>query len=105
MASKRKFASSVLDPNGDLWILGGKSGYNNASDSTEIYNYKTASRGFGLWRKGFPLPLELRDTGLQSQCSVKINSTHIFMAGGFASAYDFADTVKNNQVEEGNGLF
>ena len=98
MTHKRHQAASVLDKNGDLWVLGGTSNF-SAADSTEIYNYKSADRGFGNWRKGFPLPQALRDTGLQSTCTVKINSTHIFMAGGFAREYDFSDVVDNTKVE------
>ena len=105
MGGTRKFSGSVLDQNGDFWILGGSGGYNDASDSTEIYNYQSAVRGFGRWRKGFPLPTELRDTGLESQCSVKINSTHIFMAGGYARGFNYKDTVINSQDEEGKLCF
>ena len=103
LTEKRYQAASVLDVNGDMWVLGGTSN-SSAADSTEIYNYKPPRRTLdqleagegGTWRKGFPLPEALRDTGLQSQCTVKINSTHIFMAGGYARDYDVSDTVKNN---------
>merc|ERR1711935_953222 len=58
---------------------------------------KPESRGFGRWRKGFPLPPALRDTGVESHCAVSINSTHKFLGGGYARNYDFTDTVKNDQ--------
>ena len=97
MANKRHQASSVLDKNGDMWVLGGTAN-SSAADSTEIYNYKTPV-GSGRWRKGFPLPAALRDTGLQSHCSVKINRTHIFMAGGYARDFEVEDTVKDNNAD------
>merc|ERR1711935_145106 len=91
MAQKRHLATSVLDVNGDMWVLGGTAN-SSAADSTEIYNYKPPDSGFGRWRKGFPLPAALRDTGLQSHCSVKINRTHIFLAGGYARNFDVSDS-------------
>ena len=94
MSHKRFYGSSVLDPKGNFWVLGGTANSQNA-DSTEIYEYKPKERGFGRWRKGFPLPAELRDTGIQSQCSVRISSTHVFMAGGFAQPYRVCDPLKN----------
>ena len=96
MGQKRHLSASVLDPNGDMWVLGGSSN-SSVADSTEIYQYKPESRGFGRWRKGFPLPPDLRDTGVESHCSVSINSTHKFLGGGYARNYDFTDTVKNDQ--------
>ena len=38
MTQQRHRASSVLDINGDMWVLGG-SANSSASDSTEIYEY------------------------------------------------------------------
>ena len=96
MGQTRHLSASILDPNGDMWVLGGSSN-SSAADSTEIYQYKPQSRGFGRWRKGFPLPPDLRDTGVESHCSVSINSTHKFLGGGYARNYDFRDTVKNDQ--------
>ena len=96
MGQKRHLSASVLDPNGDMWVLGG-SANSSVADSTEIYNYKPKSRGFGRWRKGFPLPPALRDTGIESHCAVSINSTHKFLVGGYARNYNFRDTVKNDQ--------
>ena len=98
MSNKRNFATSVLDENGDIWVLGGTAN-SSAADSTEIYNYKTPDLGSGRWRKGFPLPAALRETGLQSHCSVKINRTHIFMAGGYARDFEVKDTVKNDNAD------
>ena len=98
MTNKRNFATSVLDENGDIWVLGGTAN-SSAADSTEIYNYKTPDLGSGRWRKGFPLPAALRDTGLQSHCSVKINRTHIFLAGGYARNFNVEDTVKDNSAD------
>ena len=80
MTQKRYYGTSVLDPNGDMWVLGGTANSSNA-DSTEVYQYKPRPRS-GRWRKGYPLPTALRDTGIESQCNVRINSSHVFMAGG-----------------------
>ena len=71
MLEKRYYSSSVLDQNGNLWVLGGTHNSTN-SDSTEVYEYKPAPK-MGKWRKGYPLPTELRDTGLESQCAVRYN--------------------------------
>jgi len=98
MGNKRSYGSSVLDKNGDMWVIGG-SANSSAADSTEIYNYQSADRGFGNWRKGFPLPQLLRDNGLENTCTVKINSTHIFMVGGYAREYVVSDVVDNTKVE------
>ena len=130
MTQKRNRASSVLDINGDMWIIGGTAN-STASDSTEIYNYKPAkgwggqrvacdqvcqreqpdnpaccqlikdiqAKEAGRWRKGFPLPQALRDTGLQDTCAIKINKTHVFLAGGYARNYEVSDVVNNNLVE------
>ena len=80
MTQKRYYGTSVIDPNGDMWVLGGTANSSNA-DSTEVYQYKPRPRS-GRWRKGYPLPTALRDTGIESQCNVRINSSHVFMAGG-----------------------
>ena len=80
MSKKRYYGASVLDPNGDMWVIGGTANSFNA-DSTEVYQYKPRPRS-GTWRKGHPLPTSLRDTGIESQCTVRINSSHVFMAGG-----------------------
>ena len=57
MAKKRYYASSTLDKNGNLWVLGGTANSTTA-DSTEVYEYK--SEGKGRWRKGYPLPVDYR---------------------------------------------
>ena len=57
MIKKRYLASSTLDKNGNLWVLGGTANSSNA-DSTEVYEYKPG--GKGLWRKGYPLPVDYR---------------------------------------------
>ena len=93
MIQKRYLAASVLDPSGNFWMLGGTDG-SSAAESTEIYEYERKA-----WRKGFPLPPELRDTGLQSHCAVRLNSTHMFIGGGFATRYNVEDTVKKDQSD------
>lgn len=54
MIHRRKNADSVIDENGNLWMLGGAFGSDN-SDSTEIYNFDRNS-----WTRGKPLPPFLR---------------------------------------------
>ena len=68
MEFKRFYASSVLNDNGDMWVLGGTA-LNNASDTSEVYAYQP--RGKGQWQKGPPLPPDYRDTGLESHCTVR----------------------------------
>ena len=68
MQFKRFYASSVLNNEGDMWVLGGTA-VNNASDTSEVYAY--GPRGTGRWQKGPPLPPDYRDTGLESHCTVR----------------------------------
>ncbi len=69
MNDKRHYAASVLDQNGNLWVIGGHHD-SQAAGSTEVYEYKAPPRE-GRWRRGYPLPSELRDTGLSDHCAVK----------------------------------
>ena len=68
MNHKRYYASSVLDENGNIWVMGGTA-EDAASDTTEIYEYKP--KGHGVWRKGPQLPGDYRDTGIESHCTVR----------------------------------
>ena len=69
MTHARSYASAVLNENGDIWILGGTA-EDQASDSTEVYEY--APRGEGRWRKGPQLPAYYRgDIGIESHCTVR----------------------------------
>ena len=61
----RNFASSNIDKDGNLWVIGGASG-SKAAESTEIFDFQKQR-----WRRGLPLPKELRDSGLSSHCSVR----------------------------------
>ena len=61
LTNERYYGSSVLTPDGDLWVLGGTHASKTA-DSTEVLEYKPRP-ATGRFRKGFPLPTELRDTG------------------------------------------
>ncbi len=65
MQEARHYAASVLNENGDLWVLGGVNG-SNAADSTEIYEFD-----YSRWRKGRPLPSGLRDSGVAYHCAVR----------------------------------
>ncbi len=99
MLEKRYRGESVLDLKGDLWVLGGT--YDStSSDSTEIYEFDY--QGQGKWINGQPLPGILRDTGLESFCAVRVNSSHIFIAGGYARGYRAVDSLacSNSQNED-----
>ena len=60
MSYERHYASSVLDKNDDLWVIGGTHDSKTA-DTTEVLQYQ--GPGKAKWRKGYALPFELRDTG------------------------------------------
>ena len=68
MVERRYRASSVLNQNGDMWVLGGVSG-NSSLDYTEVYEY--LPKGKGRWRTGAPLPPAYRDSGLESHCTIR----------------------------------
>ena len=80
MEEKRYYSDSALTPKGNLWIIGGTNG-SFQSRITEVYDYQPNS--LGNWHKGFPLPDDLLKGGISSQCVVQVNSTSVFMAGGF----------------------
>ncbi len=87
MLHKRNRATSVLNEDGDLWVIGGIDGSDSAF-STEIFDFKTRK-----WREGTPLPLDLQESGISSHCTVSINGTHVFMAGGYAGDYNQTDRL------------
>lgn len=100
MSEKRYGAASVIDEKGNLWVLGGT--YDSKSaDSTEVYQY--SPNGQGNWQQGYPLPGVLRDTGLDSHCAVRLNSSHVFMAGGYARNYTFCDELAEDNCNEKAG--
>ena len=68
MKHKRYYASSVLDSNGNMMVMGGTAS-NKASTPTEVYEY--LPRGQGQWKEGVPLPPAYRDTGIESHCTVR----------------------------------
>ena len=69
MAKNRSRSTSVLDEEGNMWVMGGTY-EDGASDSTEVYVYQP--KGTGYWRKGKPLPPDYRDTGIESHCTVRL---------------------------------
>ncbi len=71
MRFKRHQAASVLDKDGNMWMLGGIDGSDSA-DATEIFDFAE-----NRWREGHPLPRELRDSGLSSHCAVRWGYTPI----------------------------
>ncbi len=91
MTQKRYRAATVLNEDGDMWVLGGT--YDStASEATEVFRYQARTNS-GSWTRGRPLPDDLRDSGIESHCVVQLNKTHIFMAGGYARAYRFSDPL------------
>ena len=66
MNQPRYRASSTLDNDGFLWVLGGTHDNSSTLLSTEVY-FSDQKR----WRDGYPLPPALRDTGIDSQCTVR----------------------------------
>ena len=49
-------------------------------------------------KKGFlclTIKFDYRDTSIESHCTVRLNSTHVFMAGGYVDAYRPCDPLKN----------
>ena len=87
-------ASAILK--GNLWIIGGSDGSDN-SKITETYEYKP--NGLGKWNKNFPLPIELEKSGISSQCVVTLNSSSVFMAGGFQDAYRLITNETTDEIE------
>ena len=75
-------ASALIEDN--LWIIGGSDGLDH-SKITEMYEYKP--NGLGKWNKNLPLPIELQKSGISSHCAVTLNSSSVFMAGGYQDAY------------------
>ena len=91
MDKKRYYpASALIEDN--LWIIGGSDGSDH-SKITEMYEYKP--NGLGKWNKNLPLPIELQKSGISSQCVVTLNSSSVFMAGGYQDAYSH---VPNKRV-------
>ena len=41
------------------------------------------------------IKFDYRDTSIESHCTVRLNSTHVFMAGGYVDAYRPCDPLKN----------
>ena len=66
--------------------------------------YRPASEEYGTWEKGVPLPSSLGYSRLERQCTVRINSTHVFMAGGYARSYDITNFEGNNEIDGEFGL-
>ena len=42
--------------------------------------------------------LFFRDSGLENFCAVKLNSTHVFIAGGYAKEYVLRDPFSESQT-------
>ena len=90
----KRYHSDLASINGNLWIIGGSDGSSH-SKVTETYEYKP--NGLGKWKKNLPLPTELQKSGISSQCVVTLNSTSVFMAGGYQGAYRI---ITNETIDE-----
>ena len=93
MEEKRYYSDSALIK-GNLWVIGGSDGSNH-SKITEVYEYEP--NGQGKWKNDLLLPIELQKSGISSHCTININSTHVFMAGGYQDAYRI---ITNETVDE-----
>ena len=89
MEDKRYYAASAVTSDDNLWVLGGSNGKDH-SNITEVYEYQP--NGLGKWNSDLPLPSELQKSGVNSHCVVTLNSTHIFMAGGYKNDYYRVET-------------
>ena len=101
MKHKRYLAAAVLDNDDNMWVLGGTAN-SKPAEGTEIFRYQPPPRT-SRWRRGRPLPEDLRDSGLQSHCAVRLNRTHVFIAGGFASAYRPGDPLTEQRDQSPDG--
>ena len=75
MKEKRYYGASALDKNGDLWMIGGNNGESETSKETELYRLSVEGRflqqlNSNHWKNGYPLPEELKLSGIESQCVV-----------------------------------
>ena len=91
MIKMRIFSSSVRQKEGHMWVLGGVVGENEPTD-TEAYSYlkyktRGKTRNKSEWKKDKPIPGDLNLSGIVGHCSVQINSTHVFLTGGYAPEY------------------
>lgn len=68
MSTNRYYASSVINQDKNMWVIGGAGKNDEALRSTEIYDYKP--NGKGRWKAGPNLPSDLVG-GLESHCSVR----------------------------------
>ena len=102
--SKERFLATAALNKGRMWVIGGvKPGDVKAAtcekvrsaSSTEEYTYKRSNRdrnrNLSKWQTGKPIPAYLRDSGIVGHCTVQINDTYIFMAGGYAPEYHVID--------------
>ena len=94
MQKPRFLATSVRQDEGKMWVMGGVLPKNDPG-FTEEYTYsrstRNRNRNLSKWEKGKPIPADLIYSGVYGHCTVQINETYIFMAGGFAPKYAVRD--------------
>ena len=96
MREERYYATTVLNDDGNMWVMGGYAG-NNPKKATEIFKYKAPPRK-GRWKKGKPLPADLRDSGIESHCSFALNKTHIFMGKTSLNLIKYCNLLLGNHM-------
>ena len=60
MRKKRAKAASVLDKNGNIWIMGGYQEDPSERDSTEIYRYRSPTRYESIQETAFKILLKCK---------------------------------------------
>ena len=90
----RVYAAGVRLQNGSWWFTGGmsvKGGNPSVLKSTEILSMSNDTRTLNF-TKGTDLKI-----GMNGHCITRLNSTHIFMAGGYAREFDFSESLDNTK--------
>ena len=89
---KRAYGSSSVFSNGSLWITGGCKSFGDHMSSSEVLDL-----GYCAWRSGPNLPMSI-----SWHCVIQMNSTHIFLAGGYGnnSSNNHAFFYNDNKFEQ-----
>merc|ERR1719367_2697319 len=100
LQTKRELASSVVLPNGELWIQGGEDGNYNRLSTSETMSLQGSQYGMEL------------EKAIVGHCSMMINATTAFITGGYTGSVSretfFVDIqnwklTKGPQMEEARG--
>ena len=110
MKQKRFLATAVRQDDGKMWVIGGidPSASKKTVDPsyTEEYTYQRSTRNrnrnLSKWKGGAPIPQDYRDSGVIGHCTVQVNETYIFLAGGYAPTYEIKDPSLTRSTERPN---